>query len=83
MSPAAHPARQAFAGSALACLAVLASGCASGGPAATPTRTVTVTASPAAPANTVRVHRSRDGQPHARQRRRLPHQVTQRHGRVR
>ena len=51
MSPAAHPARQAFAGSALACLAVLASGCASGGPAATPTRTVTVTASPAAPAS--------------------------------
>jgi hypothetical protein len=51
MSPAAHPARQAFAGSALACLAVLASGCASGGLAATPTRTVTVTASPAAPAS--------------------------------
>jgi Protein of unknown function (DUF4232) len=51
MSPAAHPARRAFAGSAVACLAVLASGCASGSPAATPTKTVTVTASPAAPAS--------------------------------
>lgn len=51
MSSSVHPARGAIAGSALACLAVLATGCASGSPAATPTKTVTVTASPAAPAS--------------------------------
>jgi hypothetical protein len=45
------PAQRAIAGSALACLTVLATGCASGSPAATPTKTVTVTASPAAPAS--------------------------------
>jgi Domain of unknown function (DUF4232) len=51
MSPAVPAARRTVAGSALACLAVLATGCASGRPAATPTKTVTVTASPAAPAS--------------------------------
>jgi hypothetical protein len=51
MSPSVPSARRTAAGSALASLAVLATGCASGRPAATPTKTVTVTASPAAPAS--------------------------------
>src|SRR5689334_23492487 len=52
MTAPVNPARRAIAGAALAVVAVLAAACGGSSPAATPTKTVTVTASPQAPAAT-------------------------------
>jgi hypothetical protein len=52
MTAPVNPARRAIAAAALAAVAVLAAACGGSTPAATPTKTVTVTASPQAPAGT-------------------------------
>ena len=52
MTASVNPARRAVAAAALASAAVLAAACGGSSPAATPTKTVTVTASPQAPAAT-------------------------------
>jgi hypothetical protein len=52
MTARVNPARRAIAAAALAAVAVLAAACGGSTPAATPTKTVTVTASPQAPAGT-------------------------------
>jgi uncharacterized protein DUF4232 len=52
MTAPVNPARRAVAAAALASVAVLAAACGGSSPAATPTKTVTVTASPQAPAAT-------------------------------
>ena len=52
MTAPVNPARRAVAAAALASAAVLAAACGGSSPAATPTKTVTVTASPQAPAAT-------------------------------
>ena len=52
MTASVNPARRAVAAAALAAVAVLAAACGGSTPAATPTKTVTVTASPQAPAGT-------------------------------
>src|SRR6185312_3119104 len=52
MTARVNPARRAIAGTAIAGVAVLAAACGGSTPAATPTKTVTVTASPQAPAGT-------------------------------
>ena len=51
MTAPVHPARRAIAAAALAGVAALAAACGSSTPGATPTKTVTVTASPQAPAS--------------------------------
>ncbi len=53
MTPRSATLRRVLAGAALPCVAALAAGCGnSGSPAAAPTRTITVKATPAAPAST-------------------------------
>jgi len=52
MTAPVNPARRAVAAAALASVAVLAAACGGSSPAATPTKTVTVTASPQSPAGT-------------------------------